>query len=125
MVRSIVVKLHVLPRSAKELDELSPYACPWYLECNFGITPPKEEAFFQVLKDSVMVDPKVPEFSGLDNVAKTKAVKRRELSDRKKIEKLDEAKRRTKENEQKTLSVRLEKKKEKESKKGTKRKANN
>ena len=95
-------------------------ACPWYLECNFGVTPPEEEALFQALKDSVMVDPEVPEFSGLDNVAKTKAVKRRELSDRKK---LDEAKRRTKEHEQKKLQARLEKEKEKESKKGTKRKA--
>ena len=71
-----------------------------------------------------MVDPEVPEFSGLDNVAKTKAIKRRELSDRKKIEKLDEAKRRTEEHEQKKLHSRLEKEKEKESKKGTKRKTN-
>ena len=98
-------------------------AYPWYLECNFSVTPPEEEALFQALKDSVMVDPKVPEFSGLDNVAKTKAIKRRELSDRKKIEKLDEAKRRTKEHEQKKLHARLEKEKEKESKKGTKKKA--
>ena len=99
-------------------------ACPWYLECNFGVIPPEEEALFQALKDSVMVDLEVPEFSDLDNVAKTKVVKRRELSDRKKIEKLDEAKRRTKEHEQKKLQARLEKEKEKESKKGTKRKAN-
>ena len=98
-------------------------ACPWYLKCNFGVTPPKEEALFQVLKDSVVVDPEVPEFSNLANVAKTKAVKRRELSDRKNLEKLDEAKSRTKENEQKKLSTQLEKEKEKESKKGTKRKA--
>ena len=98
-------------------------AYPWYLKCNFGVTPPEEEALFQALKDSVMVDPKVPEFSSLDNVAKTKAVKRRELSNRKKLEKLDEAKRKTKEHEQKKLQARLEKEKEKESKKGTKRKA--
>ena len=70
-----------------------------------------------------MVDPEVPEFSGLDNVAKIKVVKRRELSDRKKIEKLDEAKRRTEENEKKKLSAQIEKEKEKESKKGTKKKA--
>ena len=100
-------------------------ACPWYLECNFGVTPPEEEALFQALKDSVMVDLEVPEFLGLDNVAKTKAVKRCELSDRKKLEKLNEAKRRTEEHEQKKLQARLEKEKEKEkeSKKGTKRKA--
>ena len=98
-------------------------ACPWYFECNFGVTPPEEEALFEALKDSVMVDPEVPEFSGLDNVAKTKAVKRRELSDMKKIEKLDEAKRRTEEHEQKKLHARLEKEKEKASKKDTKRKA--
>ena len=99
-------------------------ACPWYLECNYGVTPPEDEALFQSLKDSIMVDPEVPEFSGLDNVAKTKAVKRRELSDKKKIEKLDEAKRKTEEHGQKKLNARLEKEKEKESKKGTKRKAN-
>ena len=71
----------------------------------------------------MVVDPKVPKFSGLDNVAKTKAVKRRELSDRKKIEKLNEAKRRIEENQQKKLSTRLEKEKEKENKKDTKKKA--
>ena len=98
-------------------------ACPWYLECNFGVTPLEEEALFQALKDSVIVDPEVLEFSGLDNVAKTKAVRRRELSDRKKIEKLNEVKRKTEEHEQKKLHVRLEKEKVKESKKGTKRKA--
>ena len=70
-----------------------------------------------------MVDLEVPEFSGLDNVAKTKALRRRELFDRKKIEKLDEAKRKTEEHEQKKLHARLEKEKVKESKKGTKRKA--
>ena len=90
-------------------------ACPWYLECNFGVALPEEKALFQALKDSMVVDPKVSKFSGLDNVAKTKAVKRRELSDKKKIEKLNEAKRRTKENEQKKLSTQLEKEKEKES----------
>ena len=100
-------------------------ACLWCLEYNFGITPPKEEALFQALKDSMVVDLEVLEFLGLDNVAKTKAIKRLDLSDRKKIEKFDEAKRRTEKNEQKKLSMRLEKEKEKESKKGTKRKANN
>ena len=80
-------------------------ACPWYLEYNFGVIPLEEEALFQVCQDSIMVDPEVPEFSGLDNVAKTKAVKRCELSDRKKIEKLDEAKRRTEEHEQKKLNM--------------------
>ena len=51
-----------------------------------------------------MVDPEVPEFSGLDNVGKTKAVKRRELSDRKKIEKLDEAKKRPKRMRKRSLA---------------------
>ena len=80
-------------------------AYPWYLVCNFGITPPEEEALFQALKGSVVVDPEVLEFSCLDNVAKTKAIKKCELFDRKKIEKLNEAKKRTKENEQKKLSA--------------------
>ena len=76
-------------------------ACPWYLECNFGATPPEEKALFLSLKDAMEVFPLMDEFAGLDLDARAKAVKRKELADKKKQRRLEEAERKNEENRKK------------------------
>ena len=66
-------------------------ACPWYIECHFGVTPPEERAQFNSLKDVAVVDSKFDEFAGMDPEARTKAARKREAADRKKVEKWNEA----------------------------------
>jgi len=93
---------------------------PWYLECNFGVTPLEEEALFQTLKDCMVTDAEFDEFAGLDAEAKEKAIKKQEASD-KKVDKLEEAKKKSKENkmqaEEKKKKREVEKEQEKENKK--------
>jgi hypothetical protein len=93
------------------------------LECNFGITPPEEEILFQTLKDTAVVESEFDEFAGLDPEARYRAIKRREASDKRKLEKLEDAKKKTEENKRKRLAAQAEKDQEKAKKKGTKRKA--
>jgi len=97
-------------------------ACPWYLECNFGITPPEEEVLFQRLKDSTIVNLEFDEFAGLNPEARAKVNKRWKLSNKKKVNKLDITKKKTKENKKKRLAIQIEKEQVKDKKKGTKRK---
>ena len=51
-------------------------ACPWYIECHFGVTPPEERALFLSLKDVAMVEPEFDEFVGMDPEARVKAVRK-------------------------------------------------
>lgn len=98
-------------------------ACPWYLECNFGTTPPEEEILFQTLKETAAVEPEFDEFAGLDVEAKAKAIARREAADRKKEERWEEAKKKNAENLKKKEVAKAVKEQEKAKRKGTKRKA--
>ena len=97
-------------------------ACPWYLECNFGATPPKEKALFLSLKDAMEVAPLMDEFAGLDPNARAKAVKRKELADKKKRGRLEEAERKNKENKKRKDAAQAERDVEKARKKALKRK---
>jgi len=90
------------------------------LECNFGTFPLEEEALFESLKNSVVVDLDYDEFVGLDKEAK--AMKRHEIFDKKKLEKLDETKKKSEENQKKRLVVVVEKEQEKVKKGGKKKK---
>ena len=67
-------------------------ACPWYIECHFGVTPPEERALFLSLKDVVVVESEFDEFAGMDLEARTKAVRKKEVANMKKLEKWNEAK---------------------------------
>lgn len=98
-------------------------ACPWYLECNFGTTPPEEEILFQTLKESTTTEPEFDEFAGLDPEAKAKAIQRREAADKKKEDRWEEARKKTEENKKKKELAKAEKEQEKVKKRGTKRKA--
>jgi len=51
-----------------------------------------------MLKDCVVIDAEFDEFTGLDAEAKEKAIKKRELSDKKKVDKVEEAKKKSEEN---------------------------
>jgi len=46
------------------------------LECNFSTFPPEEEALFESLKNSVVVNPDLEEFVGMDEESRAKAIKR-------------------------------------------------
>jgi len=88
-------------------------AYPWYLECNFGTFPHEEETLFESLKNSDIVDFDFDKFAGLDMEAKAKTIKRRKISDKKKLENLDEAKKKFEENQKKRLAVAAEKEQDK------------
>jgi len=94
----------------------------WYLECNKGITPFDEEALYQKLNDASDVDLEFDEFSRLDADAQAKAIKRRETLDRKKVERLEEAKKKSEETKKKKLAAASEKEKEKAEKENEKSK---
>ena len=66
-------------------------ACPWYIECHFGVTPPEERALFLSLKDVAVVEPEFDKFAGMDPEARAKAARKREAADRKKVEKWNDA----------------------------------
>jgi len=68
------------------------------------------------------VEPEFDQFKGLDPDAKDKDIKKLEASDKKKLERLEEAKKKTEENKKKRLEAQAEKEKEKSKKKGSKRK---
>ena len=98
-------------------------ACPWYIECNVGVTPPDEEALFKKLKDAVDIQPMFDEFAGLDPDSRAKAIARREAADKKKDEKLEEARKKTEDSKKKRMAAKALKEEEKSRKRGTKRKA--
>jgi len=83
--------------------------CPWYLECNFGTFPLEEEALFESLKNFVVVNPNLNKFAGLNEESKAKAIKRQEISNEKKLDKLEEAKKKADENQKKRLAAQAEK----------------
>ena len=97
-------------------------ACSWYLECNFGATPPEEKALFLSLKDAMEVAPLMDEFAGLDPDAHAKAVKRKELADKKKQGRLEEVKRKNEENRKRKAAAQAERDVERARKKALKRK---
>ena len=97
------------------------HACPWYIECHFGVTLPEERALFLSLKDVAMVEPEFDEFAGMDPKARTKAAKKREAADRKKVEKWNEAKKKAQENKRKKAAARAKKEQERAKKKASKR----
>jgi hypothetical protein len=71
----------------------------------------------------MVVEPEFDEFAGLDPEARAKAIKRREASDKKKVDRWEEAKKKTEDNKKKRLAAQAEKEQEKGKKKGLKRKA--
>ena len=77
-------------------------ACPWYIECNFGVTPPEERALFNSLKDVAVVELEFDKFAGMDPEARTKATRKREAADRKKVEKWNETEKKAQENKRKS-----------------------
>jgi len=91
------------------------------LDYNFGVTPLEEEALFLTLKDYVVTNTEFDKFAGLDPEAKAKAIKTREVSEKKKVDKLKEANRKSKENQMKAEENKkkrqLEKQQEKEKEK--------
>ena len=98
------------------------HACPWYLECNFGATPLEEKALVLSLKDAMEVAPLMDEFAGLDPDACAKAMKRKELADKKKQGRLDDAERKNEENTKRKTAAQAERDVEKARKKALKRK---
>lgn len=101
-------------------------SCPWYIECNIGFIPPEEAVLFNTLKDTshtTEVEPKFDEFAGLDPEARAKAIAKRDAFDKKKLERLEEAEKKTDEMKLKRLATKAEKEQEKANKKGKKRKA--
>jgi len=81
------------------------------LECNFGTFPHEEETLFESLKNFDIVDFDFDKFAGLDMEAKAKAIKRREIPDKKKLEKLDKAEKKSEENQKKRLAATTERSK--------------
>ena len=96
-------------------------ACLWYIECHFEVTPPEERALFLSLKDVAVVEPEFDEFAGMDPEARTKAVRKREATDRKKVEKWNEAEKKAQENKRKRAVAQAEKEQERAKKKASKR----
>ena len=96
-------------------------ACPWYIECHFGVTPPEERALFLSLKDVAMVEPKFDEFAGMDPKAPTKAARKREAANRKKVEKWNDAEKKAQVNKRKRAAAQAEKEQERAKKKASKR----
>jgi len=72
-----------------------------------------EEALLQKPNDIVDVDPEFHEFARLDVDARAKAIKRRETSNKKKVERLEEAKKKSEETKKKRLATQSEKEKAK------------
>lgn len=93
-------------------------ACSWYLKCNIRDTPPTKEMLFMTLAETTVVEPEFDEFHALDIEARTKAIAKRDASNKKKVERLEDAKKRTTKNKVKRLASKTEKAK----KKGMKRK---
>jgi len=58
----------------------------WFLKCSYGFIPLEKTTLFQCLKKSMVVKPEFNEFFGLDVEAKTRALKRQELLDKRKVE---------------------------------------
>ena len=96
-------------------------ACPWYIECHIGVTPPKERALFLSLKDVAVVEPKFDEFAGMDPEACAKVARKREAADRKEVEKWNDAEKKAQENKRKRVAAQAEKEQEREKKKASKR----
>ena len=96
-------------------------ACPWYIECHFGVTPPEERALFLSLKDVAVVEPEFNEFAGMDPEARAKAARKREAADRKKVEKWNDAEKKAQENKRKRAAAQAEKEQERAKKKASKR----
>ena len=68
-----------------------------------------------------MVESKSDEFVGMDPEARTKAVRKREAADRKKVEKWNEAEKKAQENKKKRAAAQAEKEQERAKKKASKR----
>ena len=96
-------------------------ACPWYIECHFGVTPLEERALFLSLKDVIVVESEFDEFVGMDPKARTKAAKRREAAERKKLEKWNQAEKKAQENKRKRAATQAGKEQERAKKKASKR----
>lgn len=75
------------------------------------------------MKETFVIEAKFDEFVGLDGDAKAEAISRREVVDKKKKEKWEEAKKKTEENKMKREAAKAKKEKEKAKKRGTKKKA--
>ena len=71
----------------------------WFLECSQGFVAPEELALFESIKDSVGTQSQFDEFIGLEGEARSKALKKRELEDKKKLEKWELAKKKLEDNE--------------------------
>ena len=91
-------------------------AYPWYIECHFRVTPPKERALFLSLKDVAVVEPEFDEFAGMDPEARAKAARKREAADKKKVEKWNDAEKKAQENKRKRAATQAERAKKKASK---------
>jgi len=78
---------------------------------------------FLKLKDAAVAELEYDEFAGLDPDAQAKAIAKRDAADKKKLERLEEAKKRAEEIKMKRQQSRAVKEEEKAKKKGTKRKA--
>ena len=96
-------------------------ACPWYIECHFGVTPPEERALFLSLKDVAVVEPEFDKFIGMDPEARAKAARKREAADRKKVEKWNDAEKKAQENKRKRAAAQAKKEQERAKKKASKR----
>ena len=80
-------------------------ACPWYIECHFGVTSLEERALFLSLKDVVVVESEFDEFAGMDPEACMKVARKREAANRKKLEKWNEAEKKAQENKRKRAAA--------------------
>ena len=68
-----------------------------------------------------MVEPKFDEFAGMDPEARTKAARKREAADRKKVEKWNDAEKKAQKNKRKRAAAQAEKEQERAKKKASKR----
>ena len=68
-----------------------------------------------------MVEPEFDEFAGMDPEARTKAAKKREATDRKNVEKWNEAEKKAQENKRKRAVAQAKKEQERTKKKASKR----
>jgi len=84
--------------------------------------PPREETLFMKLNEAAVGEPNFDEFASLDPDARSKAIAKRDATDKKKLERLEEVKKRTDELKMKRLASKVEKEEEKAKKKGTKKK---
>jgi len=81
------------------------------LDCSRGFTPNSEASLFQSIKESPPAEPEFDEFASLHDDAQAKALKRRELSDKKQEEWWVEAKKKQEENKAKRKEQIAEKEK--------------